>query len=77
MDSFYSSLFIYLVLCYSLLFAFFVPLDVKIPWVKSNLMRKEHMVDQMCDETILLGSTKQKLSIPKRRMASNEPGKFA
>ena len=40
-------------------------------------MTMESVVDQMCDEIVLLGSTGQKLSMPRMRMASIEPGKLA
>ena len=65
------------VFCYSLLGLFIVPLGLKIPWVMSNLMRMECSMGQICNETVLLGSTGQKAAIAKRRMASSEPGKFA
>ena len=31
----------------------------------------------ICDETVLLGSTSRKLQLPRLRMASGEPGRFA
>ena len=61
-DSFDDWLFIYLVFCYSLLFAFIAPLGRNALWERSKLMRMECIIGQMCDETILLESTSQSYS---------------
>ena len=44
---------------------FVVPLGLKTPWVESNLMRIEYSMGRMCNETILLGSTSQKVVVAK------------
>ena len=61
LDFSWRLLFIYLVFCYSLFETFVAPLGMKTPWVESNLMRMEYSMGQMCNETVLLGSTRQKL----------------
>ena len=38
---------------------------MKIPWVMSNVMRMEYSMGQICNETVLLGSTGQKVAVAK------------
>ena len=52
-------------------------MGLKLPWVKSNLMRMEGTVGQMCDETILLGSMSYKVVVAKMQNDASEPSKFA
>ena len=51
----------FVILCLSI----YCTLGSQIPWVMSNWMRMEGIMGQMCDETVVLGSTGQKVVVAK------------